>query len=218
MNTSQRLLRSTILGAVLAATPVIAGHIAAGPSSLLVWSFAQAAPGGNDGSNAGGNGGSNAGGNGSNNSGGAGNANANSLERSGNANTNAGGSRANGNSAANASLGAGNGNQGRGTASNGQLASALGALNAAHASPTALAHAAPGSTVGKIATYDKLMVSALAMPTATATQIAARNAAITSARLQLASTTNKSVTPTVIAKVDQTLGLPATDPTLGTTP
>ena len=203
MNISRRLLHSTIFGVVLAATPVIAGHMAAGPSGVIGWSIANAAPGanngGNNGGNAGGNGGSNAGGNGV-------------------GNANAGGTHSNGNSPATASMGAGNGNQGHSAASTGQLASAMGALNAAHASPAALANAAPGSTVGKISTYDKLMISALAMPSASPTQIAARNAAITGARLQLASTTNKSVTPTVIAKVDQTLGLPATDPSLGTTP
>ena len=235
MTASRRLLQNTIFGAILAATPVIAGHMTAGPGTLLGWATANAAAGdnnaggngggnaggnggGNSGGNGGANGGSNAGGNGGGNSGGNGAANANGLDRSGNANASAGGNRGNSNSAATASLGAGNGNQGRGVASNGQLSSALGALNAAHASPTALANAAPGSAVGRLATYDKVMLSALAMPAITSTQITARNAAITSARVQLASTTNKTVTPTVITKVDLTLGLPASDPTLGTTP
>ena len=53
----------------------------------------------------------------------------------------------------------------------------FGALNAAHASTTAQAHAAPGSMVGHVATYDKAMIAALAMPSATPAQIAARTAA-----------------------------------------
>jgi hypothetical protein len=66
-----------------------------------------------------------------------------------------------------------------GLASHGALASALGALNAAHASPTALAHAAPRSRVELIAAYDRAMLAALA--TATPAEIAARNAAIAAA-------------------------------------
>ena len=178
MNTSSRLLRSTVLGAILAATPLIAGS-----GSPIGWPAAHAAPGAN---NAGGNGGGNG---------------------AANANANAGGTHANANAAGASSNGA---------ASNGQLNSAMGALNAAHASSAAMAHAAPGSTVGKISTYDKSMLAALALPSATPAQIAARNTAISNARLQLASTTNKSLTPAVITKVDLTLGLPATDPTLGT--
>jgi hypothetical protein len=102
--------------------------------------------------------------------------------------------------------------------SSGQLASALGALNAAHASPAALAHAAPGSKVGQIATYDRAMLTALAMPDITPAQIAARNAAIAAARGQLAAASNKSLTPPVVARVDDLLGLPATDPTIGVAP
>jgi hypothetical protein len=88
-------------------------------------------------------------------------------------------------------------------------------LNAAHASPTALSHAAPGSRVGQIAAYDNAMLTALAMPAATPAQIAARNAAIAAARTQLASASNKILTPVVVARVDNMLGLAATDPTLG---
>jgi len=88
-------------------------------------------------------------------------------------------------------------------------------LNAAHASPTALSHAAPGSRVGQIAAYDKAMVAALAMPAATSVQTAARNAAIAAARTQLASASNKTLTPAVVARIDHMLDLPATDPTLG---
>ena len=106
---------------------------------------------------------------------------------------------------------------GRGsTVSHGSLASALGALNAVHASPTAMAHAAPTSTVGMIGAYHSAMVTALAMPSTTPTQIAARNAAIAAARSSLlAQAANKSLTPSVVTAVDQRLGLPASDPTLG---
>ncbi len=96
-------------------------------------------------------------------------------------------------------------------ASNGRLASALGALNAAHASAQARSVAAPNSRVGMIAAYDKAMVQALAMPLST------RDAAIVSARRQLAAASNKVLTAPVVARVDSLLGLPPTDPNLGVT-
>ena len=98
-----------------------------------------------------------------------------------------------------------------------QLAAALGALNAAHASPQALAHASAISAVGRIAAYDRDMLAALAMPAQTPTQESSRLAAITAARTHLAHRTNKTLTPAVVQRVDQLLGLPATDPTLGAT-
>lgn len=105
-----------------------------------------------------------------------------------------------------------------GLASHGAMANALGALNAAHTSPTALAHAAPTSRVGLIAAYDRAMLAALAMPTATPREIAARNAAIAAARQdQLGASANKGLTPGVVAHVDALLGLPPTNPTLGVT-
>ncbi|MDE2576322.1 MAG: hypothetical protein KGL55_13530 [Rhodospirillales bacterium] len=98
----------------------------------------------------------------------------------------------------------------------GALAAALGALNAAHASPTALAHAAPNSQVGKLSTYDHMMQAALAMPSLTATQIAMRNQAIATARsTALASATTQPLTAAMIARVDDLLDLPATNPNLG---
>jgi hypothetical protein len=71
----------------------------------------------------------------------------------GNANGHANG-HANGNSAGNAG-GSSNSSGGTEVASNshGATASSLGSLNAAHASPTALANASPNSTVGKLAIY-----------------------------------------------------------------
>ena len=74
-------------------------------------------------------------------------------------------------------------------------------------------HAATTSLVGQIASYDHdAMLAALSMPTATPAEIAARSAAIGSARAQLAATSNKSLTPEVVARVDLLLGLPATEP------
>lgn len=101
-------------------------------------------------------------------------------------------------------------------ANSGQLTSALGALNAAHANSEALANAAPQSEVGKIAAYDKAMLVALALPTETPTELAYRDQQITSVRATyLAAAANKPLSPTVVAKVDNILGLPASDPALG---
>ena len=67
-----------------------------------------------------------------------------------------------------------------------------------------------------IGAYHNAMVSALAMPTSTPAQLAARNAAIAAARADvLAPAANKSLTPGVVSAVDKQIGLPATDPTLG---
>ena len=149
---------------------------------------------------------------------------------SGNAGNNSGGANSsdsathgNGNGGkaggAQVSTGNANGRSGeKGVASSGQMSSALGALNAAHASPNALNHASSGSRVGHIATYDKAMLSALAMPTNTPVAIAAQTAAIASARTQLAANSNKSLTAQVVTKVDGYLGLGPSDPTIGTSP
>ena len=101
-------------------------------------------------------------------------------------------------------------------ATNGQLTAALGPLNAAHASPEALAHASPRSMVGKIATYDHAMLAALSMPVRTPQQIALRQQAITDARDTLADQTGRTLTPAVVSRVDHLLGLPPSNPTLGT--
>ncbi|MGH6960944.1 MAG: hypothetical protein ACREE7_10705, partial [Dongiaceae bacterium] len=52
--------------------------------------------------------------------------------------------------------------------SHGAVASSLGALNAAHASETALAHASPNSRVGKIAAYKAAALAAQAADQAVA--------------------------------------------------
>jgi len=92
-------------------------------------------------------------------------------------------------------------------------ASELGKLNAAHASPVALAHAAPNSAVGMIATYQTQMGDALAL-----TDPAQRDAAIISAREQLGLASNKQLTPSAAARIDGMLGITGASPDLGTTP
>jgi hypothetical protein len=92
-------------------------------------------------------------------------------------------------------------------------ASELGKLNAAHASPVAFEHANPNSAVGEIATYEDQMNAALAL-----TDPAAKAAAITAARQQLALASNKQLTSSAISKIDGMLGIAGADPTLGATP
>jgi hypothetical protein len=108
-------------------------------------------------------------------------------------------------------IGAQNGLVGGGAEIN--AAAELGKLNAAHASPTALQHAAPNSAVGAIATYESQMNSALALA-----DPMERDDAITSARQQLALTGNKQLTPSAITRIDSMLGITGASPTLGTTP
>jgi|SRR5690348_4117797 len=77
----------------------------------------------------------------------------------------------------------------------------LGRLNAAHANAQAFAHANSNSIVGMLAAYQKQMQSAL-----TLTGTAETNA-ITSARQQLASSANVTLTSDSITQVDKLLGL-----------
>lgn len=94
----------------------------------------------------------------------------------------------------------------------------LGALDAAHASPAAQAHAAPHSRVARITAYYHSMLMALAMPALTPQQVVARDEAIATARsTELAPAANKSLSPVVVAKVDSLLGLPPSNPNLGVT-
>jgi hypothetical protein len=88
--------------------------------------------------------------------------------------------------------------------------SQLGGLNAAHASDTARAHAASGSRVGEIGTYETDMKSALAISNPTQ-----RNAAIVRARQKLAETSNKPLTSSAIAQLDSELKIQGASPTLG---
>lgn len=59
------------------------------------------------------------------------------------------------------------------------------------------------------------MAVAMVVAVAVARMVATRNAAI-AARSQLAASSNKSLTPGVVAVVDTRLGLPPRDPSLGT--
>jgi hypothetical protein len=98
------------------------------------------------------------------------------------------------------------------------LHAVLGALDAAHASPAAQAHAAPHSRVARITAYYHSMLVALAMPAITPQQVVARDEAIATARsTELAPAANKSLSPAVVAKVDSLLGLPPSNPSLGVT-
>ena len=92
----------------------------------------------------------------------------------------------------------------------GSEASAMGSLNASHSSATARAHASSNSRVGEIATYESQMKSALAIQNPIQ-----RNAAITSARQQLAQTTNKPLTSQAITGLDRQLKIQGASPTLG---
>lgn len=80
----------------------------------------------------------------------------------------------------------------------------------------ARANAAPGSRVGQIAAYEQAMLEALAMPARTPAELAARETAIAAARAQdLAAASNRPLSSEVVDRVDQLLGLPPADPTLG---
>ena len=105
---------------------------------------------------------------------------------------------------------------GAGGAENSNVASAanvLGGLNAAHANAEAFQHANSNSMVGDLASYEQQMNTALGLTNSTD-----KNNAIIAARQQLASKDNKTLTAAAITRIDQLLGLPATDPTLGTSP
>lgn len=71
----------------------------------------------------------------------------------------------------------------------------LKSLNAAHASATALAHAAPNSTVGRIATYQRERLAALAI-----TNPALQAAAIATAEANLENSFHRTLTA---AQIDQ---------------
>lgn len=80
-------------------------------------------------------------------------------------------------------------------------ANMLGALNAAHASAKARAHASPNSAVGKIATYQKSREAALAIQ-----DPAAQQQALEVAQAQLATSFGmSSLTPEQVSKVDALL-------------
>jgi len=98
----------------------------------------------------------------------------------------------------------------------GSTASALGALNAAHASPNALARASANSRVGKIAAYkdaiNNLNAVNAAFKAGTAT-IAQQEAAQMAAAQALANAANKSISTGVVNSVDALLGVSLSAPT-----
>jgi hypothetical protein len=79
----------------------------------------------------------------------------------------------------------------------------MGALNASHASSTALAHAAPNSRVGHLAAYAAAIKSLSAAPP----NSLAAALAISQAAQALAKASNKSVTPLSVRAVNKTMGL-----------
>ena len=110
----------------------------------------------------------------------------------GNGNGNGGNGNGNGHAPGGAGGGDGDGGaSGIGPSNHGVVNSSLGALNAAHASKTALSHANPRSRVGKIAAYDR----AVDTHKSTAAQLAAAQAAA-----------NKTVTKAVISALNGLLG------------
>ncbi len=137
--------------------------------------FASAMAGNGHGNGGGGGGNGNAGGNGNGNAG---------------ANSNAGG---NGNAGVNSNAG-GNGN--------GATASALGALNAAHASAQALENASPNSEVGKIATYQRDLNAYLA-----GCATACDPNLLTTVGNDLAAAANKTMTTGSLDTLDGLLGI-----------
>lgn len=87
----------------------------------------------------------------------------------------------------------------------GNIASKLGALNAAHASPTALSHASSTSEVGKIAAYANAMNAYSAAVSTNEPQKA--NEALESAAQSLAAASNKAVTTSTVDALNSQLGL-----------
>lgn len=77
---------------------------------------------------------------------------------------------------------------------------ALGPLNAAHASATARAHAAPNSAVGKIATYEQSREAALAVE-----DPAERQDLLDQAKLDLEAAFGTPISSVELAQVDQLL-------------
>jgi hypothetical protein len=91
-------------------------------------------------------------------------------------------------------------------------------LNAAHASATALAHAAPNSEVGKVAAYKSAVAdlnatnAALAASNTPATQ-SAQAVAQAKATQALATAANKAITTSTVTSLNSTLGISLSAPT-----
>jgi hypothetical protein len=105
------------------------------------------------------------------------------------------------------------GGQGKGK---GSTASALGALNASHASARAMSHASPNSRVGKIAAYKAAINNLDAVNAAFAlgnATVAQQTAAQTSAAQALAKAANKGITAGSVTSLDARLGVSLSAPT-----
>jgi len=86
-----------------------------------------------------------------------------------------------------------------GTTLNGKAAHLEGRLNAAHASPTALAHASRNSAVGQIAAYKEAMEAYLA----------GNEKSLEAAANALAGVANKGITAQTVTDMNAVLGLTA---------
>jgi hypothetical protein len=200
------------VAAALTLTPVLTGGSLCGDKAF-------AHPGNGNG-NGGGNGNGDGGGNGNGDGGGNGNGNGHAAVGPG--------------TGVGASVGAASASMGS-PSSRGSIASMLGALNAAHASKTALSHAHPTSRVGRIAAYSRAVSAAEHSVDVAEANLAAARAALakdpTNPSLQMAVTqdqtslaaarrtlsrteftfaraaSNKSVTPTVISALNGLLGI-----------
>ena len=134
----------------------------------------------------------------------------------GNGNGNGGGQAGGGGPAGGGSSGGGPQAGGQeGPASNRMLDRAVVALNAAYAVPRPPARLTRDENIRQMATYDRMMLSALQMPADTPEQQDARDRAIADARIQLAAATHRRLNPAAVSRIDALLGLPATDPHLG---
>ncbi|WP_372624332.1 hypothetical protein [Falsiroseomonas sp.] len=183
--------------------------------------FAKDGGGGGGGGNGGGqgNGGENGGGHAGDQGNGQGNGHGHGATADGTPGNGRGNAFGRGDDARGHAFGRGGVDDDAGRAANrGALSSALGGLNAARASATAQANAAPNSRVGMIAAYEQAMLAALSLPATTPVEIGLRDQAIAQARaVELEAAANRPVTPAVVDRVDAMLGLPPTDSTLGVT-
>lgn len=149
--------------------------------------YAKGEGGGNGGGNGGGHGGGNGGGHGGNKGGNADHSGKGASQRSGATKSN-------------------HHKGGSGTKSNVAKASVpkdkntLGPLNAAHASATARANAAPNSAVGKIASYEQARDSALAI-----TDPMEREQALDEAKDQLETAFNRTISEKEFSEIDSML-------------
>jgi len=95
------------------------------------------------------------------------------------------------------------------------LGRAIVAFNATYAVPHVKAPASQDMRMRQMADYDRRMRAALAMPTDTLAERAARDRAIAGARVHLAAVSQRRLNSVAVARIDIALGLPPADPRLG---